>query len=223
MMEKQSCGMRDMIINSNVYNTMKAAVIGTISLLVISFIIGHYVYEPTERFGVSTSVHLVLEKEVGTNREGDSVERYDIKAEVSTHESTDIGGNRRGTYLDFAHFSVYDPDSKRHTMAKAKEIAKEYDINYETFLCVLNGESGIESVSRVDGTLKCGDNGASCGLGQIKCPTWQSIRRHAGWDTDCSLRADDEENLKTTAYGLATVWKYHWTAYRNCEALGYSL
>ncbi len=107
------------------------------------------------------------------------------------------------------------------TVALARQVAKEFSLNEETFLCVLQYESGLNSRT-ADGSLKCGDNGRSCGLGQIQYPTWVSIRRNAGWSTD-DLRGDDYENLRTTAYGLKTYWKYHWSGYRLCEAKGYSL
>ena len=107
------------------------------------------------------------------------------------------------------------------TVDLARSVARETGINEETFLCVIQKESGFNS-RRLDGSLKCGDNGQSCGLGQIQLPTWMSIRRHAGWSQE-DLRADDYENLKTTAYGLKNGWKYHWSAYRYCESQGYSL
>ena len=108
-----------------------------------------------------------------------------------------------------------------NTVDLARSVAKEIGINEDTFLCVIQKESGFNS-RRPDGSLKCGDNGLSCGLGQIQLPTWMSIRRHAGWSQD-DLRADDYENLKTTAYGLKNGWKYHWSAYRYCESQGYTL
>lgn len=98
---------------------------------------------------------------------------------------------------------------------KAREIAKEFKINPDTFECVIEHESGFHS-RRPDGSLKCGDSGASCGLGQIQLATWKSIRRHAGWSEE-DLRADDIENLRTTAYGLSTLWYEHWTAYQYCH------
>lgn len=110
---------------------------------------------------------------------------------------------------------------KDAVIEKARQIAREYQINEEAFLCVIGKESGYES-KNADGSLKCGDNGESCGLGQIKIGTWESIRRHAGWDIQ-DRRADDIENLKTTAYGLSTLWRNHWTGYRLCREEGYSL
>lgn len=107
------------------------------------------------------------------------------------------------------------------TVSLARQVARDFSINEDTFLCVLQHESGLNSRT-ADGSLKCGDNGRSCGLGQIQYPTWVSIRRNAGWSTE-DLRGDDYENLKTTAYGLKTSWKYHWSGYRLCEAQGYSL
>lgn len=97
----------------------------------------------------------------------------------------------------------------------ARGFAAEYKINPDTFLCVLQKEAGFAS-RRPDGSLKCGDGGASCGLAQIQLPTWISMRNHAGWSTD-DLRHDDYENLRTTAYGLATLWREHWTGYRICH------
>lgn len=103
----------------------------------------------------------------------------------------------------------------------ARHFAKKYGLNEETFICTLKKESGLNGW-RPDGSLKCGDNGASCGIGQIQLPTWKSMRKHAGWSTE-DLRGNDYENIKTTAYGMATYWPEHWTGYRLCKAEGYEL
>ena len=107
------------------------------------------------------------------------------------------------------------------TVQLARSIAQQYNINEDAFLCIIQKESGFNS-RRPDGSLKCSDHGASCGLGQIQYPTWVSIRRKAGWSTE-DLRADDTENLKTVAFGLTNGWKLHWTAYHVCKAQGYDL
>lgn len=106
----------------------------------------------------------------------------------------------------------------------ARYFADKFGINSETLLCTLRGESGIEGYTVKSGytELKCGDNGKSCGIGQIQLPTWKSMRKHAGWSTE-DLRGNDFENIRTTAYGMSTVWAEHWTAYRNCKAKGYKL
>jgi hypothetical protein len=100
----------------------------------------------------------------------------------------------------------------------ARKLARQYKINEEAVVCTFIQESGFLS-RRPDGSLKCGDGGASCGTGQIQLPTWKSMRKHAGWTTE-DLRGNDVENIKTTVYGLATLWKYHWTGYRTCESMG---
>lgn len=111
--------------------------------------------------------------------------------------------------------------SQLSTVDQAKKIAQQYNIPEGTFLCVIQYESGFQS-HYSDGSLKCGDSGRSCGLGQIQYPTWRSIRSHAGMSLD-DLRGDDYENLITTAYGLTHGWKYHWTGYNICASQGYTL
>lgn len=108
-----------------------------------------------------------------------------------------------------------------NTVEMARSLAREAGINDDMFVCIIQKESGFNS-RRVDGSLKCGDNGASCGLAQFQLPTWMSVRRHAGWSQE-DLRADDYENLKTAAYGLKNGWKYHWTGYHVCASQGFTL
>ena len=111
--------------------------------------------------------------------------------------------------------------SQLNTVDLAKKISQQYSIPESTFLCVIQYESGFQS-HYSDGSLKCGDSGRSCGLGQIQYPTWRSIRSHSGMSLD-DLRGDDYENLVTTAYGLSHGWKYHWTGYNICASQGYTL
>lgn len=102
----------------------------------------------------------------------------------------------------------------------ASRIAVKYNINPEGFLCMIMRESGMNG-KRLNGQYKCGDSGASCGLTQIQCPTWISMRSKMGKDPDCSLVHDDYENLETAAYGVSTYWPEHWTGYRLCRDEGY--
>lgn len=98
----------------------------------------------------------------------------------------------------------------------AKYWASKYGVNEELFVCVLRNESGLSS--RLGGSLKCGDNGQSCGIAQFKLSTFLSIRRNAGW-TQEDLRGNDYEAIKTAAYGFANGWKYHWTPYQLCRSI----
>lgn len=100
------------------------------------------------------------------------------------------------------------------TEQQARSIAREFNINEDVFVCTLRKESGLNSTWS-DGTLKCGDGGRSCGIAQIQLGTWRSIRKHAGWSQD-DLRADDIESMRTAAYGISTLWRYHWTGYKLC-------
>lgn len=102
----------------------------------------------------------------------------------------------------------------------ATKFAEKYKINPEGLICMTMRESGLDG-KRLNGQYKCGDSGASCGLTQIQCPTWISIRKHMGRDTDCALVHDDYENLETAAYGVSTYWAEHWTGYRLCRDEGY--
>lgn len=111
---------------------------------------------------------------------------------------------------------------KAEAIKLAQSTAKEFGMDPDTLLCVLNQESGVESHDPTTGNLKCGDNGASCGIGQIKLGTWKSIRKNAGWDTQ-DLRWNDSENIRTTAYGITHGWQEHWTGYRTCHAWGYEI
>ena len=187
-------------------------------LLFISLILGTYV-KKNKIWHDSTRIQIASSYKVRQERQSN-------KNGVQRNTIIKSFGTLVGNLLRFRAFAVYDPISKSHTIARATEIAHAFNINPETFVCVLNQESGLESRVRVNGELtdqlKCGDNGESCGLGQIKLGTWQSIRRHAGWSID-DLRGDDEENMKTTAYGLSTVWPEHWTGYRICRDMGYKL
>ena len=108
------------------------------------------------------------------------------------------------------------PAAPQSIEEQARSIAREFNINEEVFVCTLRKESGLNS-KWANGTLKCGDGGRSCGIAQIQLATWKSIRRHAGWSQD-DLRADDTESMRTAAYGISTVWKYHWTGYRLCTS-----
>lgn len=103
----------------------------------------------------------------------------------------------------------------------AERAAKKYGVNPEGFTCMTMKESGLDG-KRLNSAFKCGDGGASCGLTQIQCPTWQSMRNKMGKDPDCSYIFDDYENLETAAYGVSTYWPLHWTGYRLCVAEGYS-
>lgn len=118
-----------------------------------------------------------------------------------------------------AQFAIIPSKEDREDIARY--FAQKYGLVEDTFLCVLNHESGLTGWLP-DGSLKCGDNGRSCGIGQIQLPTWQSIRKSAGWSTE-DLRGNDYENIKTTAYGMSHGWENHWTGYRICRADGYKL
>ena len=111
---------------------------------------------------------------------------------------------------------------KMEAIKLAEHFAKEFGMDSETLLCVLNQESGVESHDPLTGKLKCGDNGASCGIGQIKLETWRIIRKDAGWDTE-DLRWNDSENIRTTAYGITHKWPTDWTGYRTCRDMGYKI
>jgi hypothetical protein len=111
---------------------------------------------------------------------------------------------------------------KAQAIQLAYDAAKEFGMDPETLLCVLNRESGVESHDPATGKLKCGDNGASCGIGQIKLGTWESIRKTAGWDQE-DKRWDDHENVRTTAYGITHGWEEHWTGFRDCRDMGYKI
>jgi len=129
--------------------------------------------------------------------------------------------------LQLDRFTISLADEKTSNIQMAKKYAKEFGINPETLLCTLNMESGVEGFERdfrgeITTKTKCGDNGVSCGIGQIQLRTWKSIRKNAGWSQE-DLRDNQEENIKTTAYGMANGWAYHWTGYRNCEKLGYKV
>lgn len=112
------------------------------------------------------------------------------------------------------------PDRKTKAINMAREEADKFGVDQELLLCVLQDESGVESHDPKTGVLKCGDNGASCGIGQIKIGTWKLIRRQAGWDTE-DQRENDYENIRTTAFGIANGWATHWTGYRKCKVAGY--
>lgn len=113
-------------------------------------------------------------------------------------------------------------DRKSETIQMAREIADQHGLDQEMLLCVLNDESGVESHNPKTGEVKCGDNGASCGIGQIKIGTWKLIRRQAGWSQEDN-RANDYENIQTTAYGIMNGFASHWTGYRNCVKRGYKI
>ncbi len=119
-------------------------------------------------------------------------------------------------YVGSNHYT--DPEVLKKDV---RYVSKEFGINSEMLMCVLEHESGLQSRNK-DGSLKCGDGGRSCGLGQIQLQTWQSIRKHAGWSTE-DERDNDFENMRTTAYGLSTVWPLHWTGYHICYQLGFRL
>lgn len=116
---------------------------------------------------------------------------------------------------------TFTPNSSSQNVQLVKQLAGEFVINESAFMCTIQKESGFNG-HYADGSIKCGDHGASCGIGQFQLGTFLSIRRHAGWSQE-DLRGDDYESLKTVAYGLKNGWKYHWTAYKVCESQGYSL
>lgn len=140
------------------------------------------------------------------------VKPHEVTKPAAVSPTRTLEVSRRGrSEATFATASAVLSDVK----GTAYSIAGEFGINPETFICVLQHESGLNS-RNPDGSLKCGDSGRSCGIGQIQLPTWISIRRHAGWSTE-DRRGDDIENMRTTAYGLSTLWYEHWTGYRICH------
>ena len=150
--------------------------------------------------------------------------RGDIPAYQNIENAPDFKYPRT---LQFTHFKITLADEKTKNIQTAKKYAKEYGISSETLLCTLNMESGVEGFERdfrgeLTTKTKCGDGGISCGVGQIKKATWTGIRKVCGLPTE-DIRDNEEENIKTTACGMANGYEYHWTGYRNCEKLGYKL
>ena len=66
-----------------------------------------------------------------------------------------------------------------------------------------------------------GDDGAAVGIYQWHIPSWEYVRRMAGWDIS-DQRADSTESVRTAMYAIGTLHLEHWwTAYRILERRGH--